>query len=194
MVRSSILLVTQDIYLIRGMREFFPDLILLNSVDRNIFDSDTDEYSVLIDSRSPLWLYDYLILNSARMRKIILCIMLDMRYQEQEAQLLSLKFMSMSLMPLDMVSLFRLLVNINGKILTVGWLNDLRLSAHEKKMLQLLKDGMTMEEAASELDISAKGLYRMRTALCERLQVENFNEACLFIFKNKLLDLDKVAT
>ncbi|EKY6398750.1 LuxR C-terminal-related transcriptional regulator (plasmid) [Escherichia coli O170:H18] len=176
------------------MREFFPDLILLNSVDRNIFDSDTDEYSVLIDSRSPLWLYDYLIRNSARMRKIILCIMLDMRYQEQEAQLLSLKFMSMSLMPLDMASLFRLLANINGKILTVRWLNDLRLSVHEKKMLQLLKDGMTMEEAASELDISAKGLYRMRTALCERLQVENFNEACLFIFKNKLLDLDKVAT
>lgn len=139
MVRSSILLVTQDIYLIRGMREFFPDLILLNSVDRNIFDSDTDEYSVLIDSRSPLWLYDYLILNSARMRKIILCIMLDMRYQEQEAQLLSLKFMSMSLMPLDMVSLFRLLVNINGKILTVGWLNDLRLSAHEKKCCSYLR-------------------------------------------------------
>lgn len=191
MITSSLLLVTQDIYLIRGMREFFPDLILLNSIDRNIFDSDTDEYSVLIDSRSPLWLYDYLIRDSVRMRKIILFIMLDMRSQEQESQLLSLKFMSMSLMSLDMVSLFRLLVNVNGKILTVKWLNDLRLSTFEIKMLRLLKDGMTMEEAASELDISAKGLYRMRTALCKRLRVENFNEACLFIFKNKLLDSDE---
>lgn len=83
------------------------------------------------------------------------------------------------------------LYHVNGKILTVKWLNDLGLSTFEIKMLRLLKDGMTMEEAASELDISAKGLYRMRTALCKRLRVENFNEACLFIFKNKLLDSDE---
>lgn len=190
MVTSSVLLVTQDIYLSRGMREFFPELIWLKSIDRSIFDSDINEYFVLIDSRVPLWLYDYLICDAARMRKIVLCIMLDMRNQGQKSQLLTLKFMRTSLASLDMVSLFRLLADINGKVFNTVWLNELRLSTYEIKLLQLLKNGMTMEEAARELDISAKGLYRMRTELCERLRVENFNEACLFVFKNKLLDSD----
>ena len=47
---------------------------------------------------------------------------------------------------------------------------------------------MSMEEVAGELNTSVKSLYRKRTALSERLGAENFNEACLFIFKNKLLD------
>ncbi|EQA1685377.1 LuxR family transcriptional regulator, partial [Enterobacter roggenkampii] len=51
---TSIVLVTQDRYLVRGMRIFFPDIILLDSIDRNIFDNGADEYSVLIDSRAPL--------------------------------------------------------------------------------------------------------------------------------------------
>ncbi|WP_256658508.1 hypothetical protein, partial [Klebsiella quasipneumoniae] len=38
------------------------------------------------------------------------------------------------------------------------------------------------------LNTSLKSLYRKRTALYERLGLDNFNEACLFIFKNKLLD------
>lgn len=190
MVTSSVLLVTQDIYLRRGMREFFPDLIWLNSIDRSVFDRDTNEYFVLIDSRSPLCLYDYLICDSARMRKIVLYIMLDMRNREQKTLLLGLRFMRTSLASLDMVSLFRLLADINGKIFSTVWLNELRLSTDEIRLLQLLKNGVTMEEAARELDISVKGLYRMRTALCERLRVGNFNEACLFVFKNKLLDSD----
>ncbi len=47
---------------------------------------------------------------------------------------------------------------------------------------------MPMEAIADELNTSVKSLYRKRTALSERLGAENFNEACLFIFKNKLLD------
>jgi len=52
----------------------------------------------------------------------------------------------------------------------------------------MLRAGMLMEEVAGELNTSVKSLYRKRTALSERLGAENFNEACLFIFKNKLLD------
>jgi hypothetical protein len=55
-------------------------------------------------------------------------------------------------------------------------------------MLRLLRAGMPMEAIADELNTSVKSLYRKRTALSERLGAENFNEACLFIFKNKLLD------
>ena len=40
-----------------------------------------------------------------------------------------------------------------------------------------------MEEIAGELNTSVKSLYRKRMALSERLGAENFNEACLFIFK-----------
>ena len=46
---TSIVLVTQDCFLIRGMRLFFPDIICLSSIDRNIFDTDANEYTVLID-------------------------------------------------------------------------------------------------------------------------------------------------
>ena len=55
-------------------------------------------------------------------------------------------------------------------------------------MLRFLGAGMTMEEVALNLNTSLKSLYRKRTALYERLGLDNFNEACLFIFKNKLLD------
>ncbi|HDS6504539.1 TPA: helix-turn-helix domain-containing protein [Enterobacter asburiae] len=169
------------------MRIFFPDIILLDSIDRNIFDNGADEYSVLIDSRSPLRLYDYLIRHPARTKKTICCVMLDMRHREEN--LLSMKlFMNTSLTAPDMASLFNLVLNMKGRRLTTKWLLNLRLSTHEAIMLRLLRAGMPMEAIADELNTSVKSLYRKRTALSERLGAENFNEACLFIFKNKLLD------
>lgn len=186
-VATSILLVTQDCYLVSGIKIFFPDIIQLDSIDRKIFDNHADEYSILIDSRSPLRFYDYLILDSAKVRKPVCCIMLDMR--QREAQLMSLKmFMNTSLSPGDMATLFTLFLNMKSKPLTQVWLKSLVLSVHERSMLRLLKAGMTMEEVAAALNISVKGLYRERTALYERLGATNFNEACLFIFKNRLLD------
>ncbi|MDZ1718285.1 LuxR C-terminal-related transcriptional regulator, partial [Klebsiella pneumoniae] len=68
------------------------------------------------------------------------------------------------------------------------WFDDLRLSLSEQLMLRLLMAGMTMEEVAVNLNTSLKSLYRKRTALYERLGLDNFNEACLFIFRNKLLE------
>jgi DNA-binding CsgD family transcriptional regulator len=172
----------------QGHEAFFPDIILLDSIDRNIFDNGADEYSVLIDSRSPLRLYDYLIRHPARTRKTICCVMLDMRHREEN--LLSMKlFMNTSLTAPDMASLFNLVLNMKGRRLTTKWLLNLRLSTHEAIMLRLLRAGMSMEAVADELNTSVKSLYRKRTALSERLGAENFNEACLFIFKNKLLDV-----
>lgn len=81
---TSILLVTQDSYLVRGIELLFPDIIQLDSIDRKVFDGSADEYSVLIDSRSPLHCYDYLILDASRSKKPVSCIMLDMRYREAE--------------------------------------------------------------------------------------------------------------
>ena len=60
---TSILLVTQDSYLVRGIELLFPDIIQLDSIDRKVFDGGADEYSVLIDSRSPLHCYDYRSIN-----------------------------------------------------------------------------------------------------------------------------------
>ena len=184
---TSIVLVTQDCFLVRGMRLFFPDIILLDSIDRNIFDNGADEYSVLIDSRSPLRLYDYLIRHPARTRKTICCVMLDMRPREEDLHSMKL-FMNTSLTPPDMASLFNLVLDMKGWRLTTKWLLNLRLSRHEAIMLRLLKAGRSMEEIADKLNMSVKSLYRKRTALSERLGAGNFNEACLFIFKNKLLD------
>ena len=184
---TSIVLVTQDCFLVRGMRLFFPDIICLCSIDRNIFDTDANEYTVLIDSRTPLRLYDYLIRHPARTKKTICCVMLDMRHREEN--LLSMKlFMNTSLTPPDMASLFNLVLDMKGWRLTTKWLLNLRLSRHEAIMLRLLKAGRSMEEIADKLNMSVKSLYRKRTVLSERLGAGNFNEACLFIFKNKLLD------
>ena len=184
---TSIVLVTQDRYLVRGMRIFFPDIILLDSIDRNIFDNGADEYSVLIDSRAPLRLYDYLIRHTARTRKTICCVMLDMRPREEDLHSMKL-FMNTSLTPPDMASLFNLVLDMKGWRLTTKWLLNLRLSRHEAIMIRLLKAGRSMEEIADKLNMSVKSLYRKRTVLSERLGAGNFNEACLFIFKNKLLD------
>ncbi|CAH3830974.1 hypothetical protein AI2798V1_3545, partial [Enterobacter cloacae] len=186
-VATSIVLVTQDCFLVRGMRLFFPDIICLCSIDRNIFDTDANEYTVLIDSRTPLRLYDYLIRHPARTRKTICCVMLDMRPREEDLHSMKL-FMNTSLTPPDMASLFNLVLDMKGWRLTTKWLLNLRLSRHEAIMLRLLKAGRSMDEIADKLNMSVKSLYRKRTALSERLGAGNFNEACLFIFKNKLLD------
>lgn len=79
-------------------------------------------------------------------------------------------------------------LEMNSKRLTKEWFDDLRLSLSEQLMLRLLMAGMTMEEVAVNLNTSLKSLYCKRTALYERLGLDNFNEACLFIFRNKLLE------
>lgn len=184
---TSILLVTQDCYLVKGIKIFFPDIIQLSSINHQVFESQADEYSVLIDSRSPLRCYDYLILNAVKARKPVYCVMLDMR--QRESQLFSLKmFLNTSPSSADMAGLFTLFLNMNSKRLTPVWLENLGLSAHEQNMLRMLNAGMTMEEIAGVLKVSVKGLYRERTALYERLGATNFNEACLFIFRNRLLE------
>ncbi len=105
-----------------------------------------------------------------------------MRHREEH--LLSLKsFLNMSLSPADMATLFGLFLEMNSKRLTKEWFDDLRLSLSEQLMLRLLMAGMTIN-----LNTSLKSLYRKRTALYERLGLDNFNEACLFIFRNKLLE------
>ena len=86
-------------------------------------------------------------------------------------------FMNTSLTAPDMASLFNLVLDMKGRRLTTKWLLNLRLSRHEAIMI------------ADKLNMSVKSLYRKRTVLSERLGAGNFNEACLFIFKNKLLDV-----
>ena len=184
---TSILLVTQDCYLVKGIKIFFPDIIQLSSINHQVFESQADEYSVLIDSRSPLRCYDYLIINAVKARKPVYCVMLDMR--QRESQLFSLKmFLNTSRSSGDMAGLLTLFLNMKSKRLTPVWLENLGLSVHEQSMLRMLNAGMSMEEIAGELKVSVKGLYRERTALYERLGATNFNEACLFIFRNRLLD------
>lgn len=184
---TSILLVTQDCYLVKGIKIFFPDIIQLSSINHQVFESQADEYSVLIDSRSPLRCYDYLILNAVKARKPVYCVMLDMR--QRESQLFSLKmFLNTFSSSGDMAGLFTLFLNMKSKRLTPVWLENLGLSVHEQSMLRMLNAGMTMGEIAAVLKVSVKGLYRERTALYERLGATNFNEACLFIFRNRLLE------
>jgi DNA-binding NarL/FixJ family response regulator len=126
-------------------------------------------------------------MEAAQSRKRICCIVLDMRHREEH--LLSLKsFLNMSLSPADMATLFGLFLEMKSNRLTKEWFDNLRLSMTEQLMLRFLGAGMTMEEVALNLNTSLKSLYRKRTALYERLGLDNFNEACLFIFKNKLLD------
>lgn len=183
---TSILLVTQDYYLVKGMKILFPNIIQLGSINKNIFDSGADEYSLLIDSRSPLRFYDYLIRDATKMRKLSCCIMLDMR--QREAQLLNLKLvLNTSSKSMNAAPLFGYFINMRCERLSLVWLKSLELSPHEQIMLRLLRAGMTMDEVANKLKTSVKSLYRERTELYERLGMANFNEACLFIFKNELL-------
>lgn len=104
---NSMILVTRDHYLFQGVKNFFPDIIQLDSSGKAILDNEVDELSLLVDSRSPLCHYDYLVMEAAQSRKRICCIVLDMRHREEH--LLSLKsFLNMSLSPADMATLFGL--------------------------------------------------------------------------------------
>ena len=187
-VATSILLVTQDCYLVKGIKIFFPDIIQLSSINHQVFESQADEYSVLIDSRSPLRCYDYLIINAVKARKPVYCVMLDMR--QRESHLFSLKmFLNTSRSSGDMAGLLTLFLNMKSKRLTPVWLENLGLSVHEQSMLRMLNAGMSMEEIAGVLKVSVNGLYRERTALYEPPGATTFNEACLCIFRNRPLDV-----
>jgi DNA-binding CsgD family transcriptional regulator len=171
----------------RRVKVFFPDIIQLHSIAHKIFESDVKEFSVLVDSRAPLHFYDYLIPGAAERGKCICCIVLDMRHREEH--LLSLKwFLNMSLTPTDMANLFSLFLDVKSKRLTREWLRNFSLKPQEHMTLTLLRAGMTMEQIAEVLNTSVKSLYRKRIELYERLGLANFNEACLFIFKNRLLE------
>lgn len=184
---TTMFLVTQDHYLFEGVRIFFPDIIQLHSIEHKLFESDAEEFSVLVDSRAPLCFYDYLIPGAAEAGKRICCIMLDMRHREEH--LLSLKwFLNMSLTPTDMANLFSLFLDVKSKRLTREWLKNFSLKSQEHMTLTLLRAGMTMDQIAGVLNTSVKSLYRKRIELYERLGLANFNEACLFIFKNRLLE------
>ncbi|MVY94698.1 LuxR family transcriptional regulator, partial [Enterobacteriaceae bacterium 8376wD7] len=114
------ILVTQDHYLFQGVKNFFPDIIQLDSSGKAILDNEVDELSLLVDSRSPLCHYDYLVMEAAQSRKRICCIVLDMRHREEH--LLSLKsFLNMSLSPADMATLFGLFLEMKSKRLTKEW-------------------------------------------------------------------------
>ncbi len=80
---NSMILVTQDHYLFQGVKNFFPDIIQLDSSGKAILDNEVDELSLLVDSRSPLCHYDYLVMEAAQSRKRICCIVLDMRHREE---------------------------------------------------------------------------------------------------------------
>lgn len=181
------LLVTQDHYLYQGIKKFFPDIALMHSIDPGILDGNRDEYSVLVDSRAPLRLSEYLIFDAAGAGKRISCIVLEMRHRETHQQ--SLKWcMDMSLACTDMAAMFSLFLDVKGNRLTREWFYEIRLSEQERAMIVLLRDGKSMEQVAGALSLSVKSLYRKRIELYERLGLFNFNEACLFIFKNGLLD------
>ena len=48
---TSMILVTQDYYLFQGVKNFFPDIIQLDSSGKAILDNEVDEVSLLVDSR-----------------------------------------------------------------------------------------------------------------------------------------------
>ena len=76
---------------------------------------------------------------------------------------------------------------MNSKRLTKEWFDDLRLSLSETVIVVTF----TMADdhgGGRQSSIRTKAFTRKRTALYERLGLDNFNEACLFIFRNKLLE------
>ena len=75
---TSMILITEDYYLFQGVKNFFPDIIQLDSSGKTILDNEVDDVSLLVDSRSPLCHYDYLVMEAAQSRKRICCIVLDL--------------------------------------------------------------------------------------------------------------------
>ncbi len=60
------ILVTRITIFFKVLRIFFPDIIQLDSSGKAILDNEVDEVSLLVDSRSPLCHYDYLVLAAAK--------------------------------------------------------------------------------------------------------------------------------
>lgn len=48
---TLMILVTQDYYLFQGVKNFFPDIIQLDSSGKAILDNEVDEVSLLVDNK-----------------------------------------------------------------------------------------------------------------------------------------------
>ncbi|NIF47585.1 LuxR family transcriptional regulator [Enterobacter sp. Ap-1006] len=181
---NATILITQDRYLYQGIKNYFPDVIRLYSVDRRSFSYGYKEYAVLVDSRLPLEQWENIITSAEKAEAPVRCIMLDMRHSELSP--LRLKWsLDMSMPYRDIEGLFWLLQKVKLDRQAGEWFYAMRLSQEERKMMMWLRKGLPMEAVAEKLCTSLKSLYRRRNELHERLGLANFNEACLLIYTDE---------
>ncbi|VEB98009.1 Uncharacterised protein [Cedecea lapagei] len=181
---KATILVTQDHYLYQGIRNYFPDIILLRTVERRSFSFGYEEYAVLVDSRLPLAQWENIITSAEKAGASVVCIMLDMRHSELSP--LRLRWsLDMSMSSEDVEALFMLLQKVKIDPQAREWFYDMRLSLEERTMMALLRKGLPMEVVAEKVNTSLKSLYRRRNEMYERLGLTNFNEACRLIFTDE---------
>ncbi|AJZ91916.1 LuxR family transcriptional regulator [Klebsiella michiganensis] len=181
---NATILITQDHLLYQGIKNYFPDVILLRSVGRRSFSYGYTEYAILVDSRLPLAQWENIITSAEKTGTPVRCIMLDMRHSEL-SPLRQKWSLDMSMPHPGVEALFWLLQKVKLDRQAGEWFYAMRLSQEERKMMAWLRQGLPMEAVAEKLNTSLKSLYRRRTELYERLGLSNFNEACLLIFTDE---------
>ncbi len=181
---DATILITQDRYLYQGIKNYFPDVILLHSVGRRSFSYGYKEYVILVDSRLPLAQWENIITSAEKAEAPVRCLVLDMRHTE----LFPLRqkwSLDMSMPYRDIEGLFWVLQKVKLDRQAGEWFYTMRLSEEERKMMMWLRKGLPMEAVAEKLCTSLKSLYRRRNELYERLGLANFNEACLLIYTDE---------
>lgn len=181
---NATLLVTQDYYLFQGIKNCLPETLQLRTVDRRIFSSGYQEYSLLVDSRLPLFFWQNIVISADKTGARIRCIILDMRHSEIPPLRLK-QSLDMSIPYREIEAILTQLRRIKPEVAAKEWFREMRLSGEERAMMRLLRMGMPMEQAAVKLNTSLKSLYRRRIELYQRLGLASFNEACLLIFRNE---------
>ena len=69
-----------------------------------------------------------------------------------------------------------------------GAVRDAGLTGREREIIQLLAEGRSNKEVASELDISIKTVETHRASIMRKLNVDSLSELVLYAIRNKIIE------
>ena len=194
MVRK-IFIVTSDMYLYLGLKSADHQITLLYINPDGVFDMDESivnevfnmKHAVIFDNRISLRNFNRLMSTIFSTKNCISSMLIDMngkpcaRMYIGEAPKVNSKTLMGIIRQIHSCVSSSTQINFKNKI------SRYELSERESHIIRAMLNGERVKFLSQSLTISEKNLYNYRGRLHTRLGFSNFNEACLFIFKNEVL-------
>ena len=192
---TKIFMVTNDKFLFLGLRTIIPNLFLINmeecdsdSIDHVITTNIQDsKYAVIFDNRITLKVFNRLMSNFFCSTSCISSMLLDMQGKNCARMFIG------EPPKINARTIEGIYNQVNRCLLNFSTINfrrrisTYRITPNEFQIISSMLNGKNLRDISRALTLSEKKLYTYRDRLHHRFGFSNFNEACLFIFRNEML-------